>query len=149
MMRQESGSRKISRNQQRCMQIMQRMKSRSSNRHTSRNITLSSMLSLLTCRNVLRTSRTKSLKAACRHYFVLRIGVLPSLKKVSPISHTWGPNLVHRIILVSDDDCRKAVYILNSYKLVRVASQGDGYDVSIILCTTLVDYGQTKRRYQG
>lgn len=84
--RQESGLKEISRNPPRSMQIMLRVKFRSS-MHTRRKITLGNILILPRYRHVLRTVRTKGLVRRSRPYFAGGgMPSLPSLKKVPPMS---------------------------------------------------------------
>ncbi len=88
-MRRERRLRKISRNPPRGMQITQRTQSRSSSRHTWRNI--GSILTLPAFLNILRKFRTKGFVVGGKNFWDLS---LPSLKKVSPIS-SIGSDLVY------------------------------------------------------
>jgi hypothetical protein len=87
---------------------------------------------------------TKGLEAKCRLYFVVgeKIYGSPKFAK-STKSEEGNTEITHWLLvrllsqpseLVSDDDCRVAVSILNQFRTTRVEDLVDGYDVSCTLC---------------
>jgi hypothetical protein len=112
---------------------MQRKKSRGSKQHTSRNITLGNTLTLTMTLNVL-TGRAFQPTGFVVSRTIRKNLRLRNLKMVLPIHFKKLDSLSWSSEVVSDNDFRSAVRVLNSYRLRRAEILGDGYDVSTILC---------------
>ena len=64
---------------------------------------------------------------------ICRAKTPPSLKKVLPVSLILD-SLNQLSESVTENECRRAVGLLNTLRLKRVEHLKDGYDVSVIVC---------------
>ena len=62
---------------------------------------------------------------------ICRAKTPPSLKKVFPVSLVLD-SLNHLSESVTDNECRRAVGLLNTLRSKRVENLKDGYDVSVV-----------------